>query len=60
MLVLRLMRGGCLQRALQDPERHEALAWHNRYEGSVAPLPALCDTFKSPAVCGLWASATTA
>lgn len=30
MLVLRLMRGGSLQRALQDPEHHEALAWHNR------------------------------
>jgi serine/threonine protein kinase len=28
--VLRLMRGGSLQRALQDPELHDALAWHNR------------------------------
>lgn len=33
MLVLRLMRGGSLQRALQDPDQHEALAWHNRCAG---------------------------
>ena len=27
------MRGGSLQRALQDPDQHEALAWHNRCAG---------------------------
>lgn len=30
MLVLKLMRGGTLQRAMQDPGRQAALAWRNK------------------------------